>query len=77
MRTNIDIDDDLLEAAMEALGTNTKKSTIEAALELAIRRHKLRKVLELPGTVTWEGDLAEWRRDDLPPEWDPAEDVHK
>lgn len=63
MRTNIDIDDDLLESAMKALGTHTKKSTVEAALELAIRRHTLRGLLELPGAVEWEGDLLDWRRD--------------
>ncbi len=63
MRTNIDIDDDLLESAMKALGTHTKKSTVEAALELAIRRHTLRGLLELPGAVDWEGDLLDWRRD--------------
>jgi hypothetical protein len=34
-------------------------------------------VLELPGTVTWEGDLDQWRRDDLPVEWSPAKDFDK
>ena len=68
MRTNIDIDPDLIKAAMEALGTNTKKSTIEAALEQAVRRHELHKVLDLYGTVEWQGDLEERRRDDLPVE---------
>ncbi len=61
MRTNIDIDDDLLDAAKAALGTDTKKSTVEAALELAIRRHTLREILELEG-IGWEGDLDESRR---------------
>lgn len=61
MRTNIDIDDDLLEAAKVALGTDTKKSTVEAALELAIKRHKLREILDLEG-IGWDGDLDESRR---------------
>ena len=62
MRTNIDIDDDLLEAAKIALGTDTKKSTVEAALELAVKRHRMRGALELFGAVEWEGDLFESRR---------------
>ena len=62
MRTNIDIDDKLLAAAAEALGTKTKKATVEAALERAVRRHRQRRVLELRGTVEWEGDLDELRR---------------
>lgn len=63
MRTNIDIDDDLLAKAMRLAGTTTKKSTVETALEMLIRSYEQRKVLELYGTVEWEGDLAEMRRD--------------
>lgn len=62
MRTNIDIDDKLLAAAAEALGTKTKKATVEAALERAVRRHLQKRVLELQGTVEWVGDLDEMRR---------------
>ncbi|HEY3610179.1 MAG TPA: type II toxin-antitoxin system VapB family antitoxin [Pseudonocardiaceae bacterium] len=62
MRTNVDIDDTLMADAMTALGTHTKKETIEVALERAIRDWKLRRVLELKGTVEWEGDLMESRR---------------
>jgi Arc/MetJ family transcription regulator len=62
MRTNIDIDDELLEKAAKALGTKTKKATVEAALEQVIRRHAQSRVLELYGTVEWEGDLDEMRR---------------
>lgn len=62
MRTNIDIDDELLAKAAEALGTKTKKATVEAALERVVRRHAQARVLELRGTVTWEGDLEQMRR---------------
>lgn len=62
MRTNVEINDALMADAMVALGTHTKKETIEVALELAIRDWKLRKVRELRGTVVWEGDLTESRR---------------
>lgn len=62
MRTNIDIDDELLEQAMRLTGTRTKKSTVEQALALLIQRHEQRSALRLRGTVDWEGDLGESRR---------------
>jgi Arc/MetJ family transcription regulator len=61
MRTNIDIDDELLAAAMRAAGTTTKRSTVEAGLRELIRRHRIRNVRELRGTVEWVGDLDEMR----------------
>jgi Arc/MetJ family transcription regulator len=61
MRTNIDIDDDLLAEAMRAAGTTTKKAAVEAGLVELIRRHRTRKVRELRGTVDWVGDLDELR----------------
>jgi Arc/MetJ family transcription regulator len=64
MRTNVDIDDELMADAMAALGTETKKETIEVALQRVVREKRLRGILDLKGTVHWEGDLMEWRRDD-------------
>lgn len=61
MRTNIDIDDELLAAAMRAAGTTTKKATVEAGLAELVRRHRTRRVRELRGTVEWTGDLDELR----------------
>ena len=61
MRTNIDIDDGLLAEAAEVFGTTTKKATVEAALERAVRRHRQRRILELEGKVEWVGDLDEMR----------------
>lgn len=61
MRTNIEIDDELLALAREALGTETKRDTVHAALrEVVVRRRRLR-VLDLVGKVRWEGDLEESR----------------
>ncbi len=62
MRTNIDIDDDLLARAAGIAGTSTKKSTVETALREFIRRHEMKRVLELRGNFDWEGDLQETRR---------------
>ena len=63
MRTNIDIDDKLMADAMKAMGTKTKKETVEKALEaqLAIKRQLgMRKLM---GKVDWQGNLDEWRRE--------------
>ena len=62
MRTNIDIDDELLEKAMRYAGTKTKKATVEEALNMLVRRYEQSRALELYGTVEWEGDLEEMRR---------------
>ncbi len=61
MRTNIDIDDDLLAEAMRLAGTGTKKATVEAGLAELIRRYRTRQVRELHGTVDWRGDLDDMR----------------
>jgi Arc/MetJ family transcription regulator len=61
VRTNIDIDDDLLAAAQHVAGTSTKKATVEAALHELVRRHDRMRVSELLGAVEWQGDLDESR----------------
>ncbi len=63
MRTNIDIDDALIAAAMKAGGFTTKKKTVEEALRLLVRRHAYRGIRALRGTVEWAGDLSQMRRD--------------
>jgi Arc/MetJ family transcription regulator len=62
VRTNTNIDDDLLTKAAKIAGTTTKKSTVETALREFIRRHERKKILELRGNFDWEGDLQEMRR---------------
>jgi Arc/MetJ family transcription regulator len=62
VRTNIDIDDDLLAEAARIAGTTTKKATVETALRELIRRHKAGRILELRGNFDWKGDLQEMRR---------------
>jgi Arc/MetJ family transcription regulator len=61
MRTNIDIDDQLLSAARELLGTHTKRETVNAALRDVVERRRRLALLELRGEVRWEGDLEELR----------------
>lgn len=62
VRTNIVIDDDLMQEAMKASGAKTRRETVDLALREMVSRNKRRQILELQG-IGWEGDLAEWRRD--------------
>ena len=61
VRTNIDIDDELLARAQAVAGTKGKKATVEFALRELVRRKERHKTLELRGKVTWEGDLDQSR----------------
>ena len=63
MRTNIEIDDELMAEAMRRTGLRTKKAVVEEALRRLVRLERQKDILELQG-IGWEGDLAAWRRDD-------------
>lgn len=56
-RTNIDIDDDLMDHAQRATGLLTKRATVEAGLRLLVRLEEQKEILSLAGQVRWEGDL--------------------
>lgn len=62
MRTNIDIDDELLNEAMAATGQTTKRATVEEALKTVVRVHRQRQALEAMRGLGWEGDLDESRQ---------------
>lgn len=66
MRTNIDIDDDLLTEAMAAAGTATKKATVEEALRRLVQRHRRRAALADLSGLGWEGDLDAMRQGRAP-----------
>lgn len=61
MRTNIDIDDDVLREAQRLVGTKTKRDTVDLALRELVARHRQIGILQLRGKVHWEGDLAKSR----------------
>jgi len=63
MRTNVVIDDHLIERAMAAGGYPTKRAAIEEGLRLLVRFDAQRRLQELRGKVGWVGDLDEMRRD--------------
>ncbi len=61
MRTNIDIDDDLVAEAMTVLVLRTKKATVEEALRRAVRQVRQRQALKELKGIGWEGDLDAMR----------------
>jgi Arc/MetJ family transcription regulator len=63
MRTNIDIDDDLLATAMAAGPYSTKKEAVEAGLKLLARQAAYREILKWEGKLRWEGDESiDWTK---------------
>ena len=61
MRTNIEIDDDLMRQAMRRSGTRTKRAVVEAGLRLLIRTWRQTSMRRLRGKIRWTGDLPELR----------------
>ncbi|MBM3789526.1 MAG: type II toxin-antitoxin system VapB family antitoxin [Acidobacteria bacterium] len=62
-RTNLVLDEHLLEEAVRVAGVKTYSRAVNMALRDFVRRAKARRILELAGSGLWEGDLAEMRRD--------------
>jgi Arc/MetJ family transcription regulator len=61
MRTNIDIDDELMEQAMKATGATTKRAAVEAAMQLAVRLQRQGEALRrLRGKIVWRGHDDDW-----------------
>jgi Arc/MetJ family transcription regulator len=58
MRTNIDLDDELIRGAQRLSGLRTKKAIVGKALATFIRCAREREALEMFGKLQWEGDLA-------------------
>jgi len=66
MRTNLDIDDELLARAMAATGLRTKRATVEEGLRLLVRVSKQAKALADIRGLGWQDDLDQMRRDRQP-----------
>jgi Arc/MetJ family transcription regulator len=61
MRTNIEIDDNLMRDAQKVCGYATKKQTVEQALRLMIRLRRQREVDTAFGRYRWRGNLTRSR----------------
>ena len=63
MRTNIEIDDDLMRGAMQATGLKTKRAAVEEALRQLVLIRGQASIRKLRGKVKWVGNLRASRRD--------------
>lgn len=63
MRTNVVIDDDLMESALKASGIKTKKEAIEQGLRLLVQMKSQEKIRKFRGKLKWTGKLEEMRLD--------------
>lgn len=63
MRTNVVIDDALMDEALKIPGLKTKRQAIEEGLRLLVRTRQQAKIRHLRGTLKWEGSLDKMRRD--------------
>ena len=64
MRTNIVIDDRLMEEALRATGVHTKRDAVELGLRTLVRLNQQAEIRKFRGKLRWEGDLDAMRTDD-------------
>ncbi len=62
-RTNLVLDEDLLEEALRLSGERTYSRAVGRALDEFVRRVRARRILDLAGSGSWVGDLSEMRGD--------------
>lgn len=62
LRTNIELDEKLVDEAMKLTQMKTKKELVNYALKELVRKIKRKKILDLEGKVQWTGNLDEMRK---------------
>lgn len=68
-RTNVVVDDELVERVKKLYGLRTTREAIDFALKkVAGKKYAPRDTLDLEG-IGWEGDLDEMRNSEPPEEW--------
>ncbi|MGA7307224.1 MAG: type II toxin-antitoxin system VapB family antitoxin [Rhodothermales bacterium] len=61
-RTNIHIDDELIETAMQMTGAKSKREAVDIALRRLVEKGTLYKAIRnLRGKLAWDGDVESWR----------------
>ena len=63
MRTNIIIDDDLMNEALTLSQLKTKKNVVETGLKLLVQMKKQEQLKSLRGKLKWDGDFDAMRLD--------------
>lgn len=62
MRTNINIDDQLIEQTMQITGIKTKKEAVEQGLKLLLQKSQQQQIRKLRGKLNWDGNLEQMRQ---------------
>lgn len=65
MRTNIVLDDKLIERAQKLSGIKTKREVVQQALRTFIQLREQAEARNLRGKLRWEGNLDEQRQSRL------------
>jgi len=63
MRTNIVIDDKLMNSALRATGLKTKREAVELGLRTLLRLRQQEDIKRFRGKLNWQGDLDAMRTD--------------
>ena len=63
MRTNIVIDDALMQEALRASGVRTKREVVELGLRTLIQLKQQGSIRSYRGALAWQGNLEELRLD--------------
>ena len=63
MRTNIVIDDDLMQDALKLTGLKTTREAVELGLKTLIRLKRQENIRNFRGKLRWEGSLDDMRTD--------------
>lgn len=62
-RTNLMLDEELLEEAVRLSGQRTYSRTVQLALTDLVRRIKAGRIFDLAGSGLWEGNISQIRGD--------------
>ena len=62
MRTNIVLDENLIERAQKLTGIKTKREVVQEALRTLILLREQAEIRQFRGKLKWEGDLDEMRQ---------------
>ena len=63
MRTNIEIDDKLMNDTLKFTGLKTKREAVELGLKTLLRLRKQEQIKRFRGKLDWQGDLNAMRLD--------------
>ncbi|WP_417909561.1 type II toxin-antitoxin system VapB family antitoxin [Candidatus Electronema sp. PJ] len=61
-RTQVMLDETLIQDCIRATGIKTQRALIDHALRELLRREKQMEILQLKGGIEWQGSLEEWRQ---------------